>query len=78
MHVHGSIVVVSTLYFRRMRYETLLIVHIIMAVFVIAGSWYHVELLFKRKLGYEHWLYAAWHQSHFAVHCVPFECQAIL
>ncbi|KAH7092188.1 ferric reductase like transmembrane component-domain-containing protein [Paraphoma chrysanthemicola] len=52
-------VVVSTLYFRRMSYEIFLIVHIIMAVFVIAGSWYHVELLFERKWGYEIWLYAA-------------------
>jgi hypothetical protein len=33
-------VVVSTLYFRRMSYEILPIVHIIMAVFVIAGSRY--------------------------------------
>jgi predicted ferric reductase len=51
--------VVSQLYFRRLSYEIFLIVHIIMAVFVIAGSWYHVELLFTRKWGYEFWIYAA-------------------
>lgn len=51
--------VVSGLYFRRMSYEIFLITHIVMAVFVIAGSWYHVELLFTRKWGYELWLYAA-------------------
>ena len=52
-------VVISTLYFRRMSYEIFLIIHIILAVFVIAGSWYHVEILFTRKWGYELWLYAA-------------------
>lgn len=41
-------VVVSTLYFRRMSCEIFLIVHIILAVFVIARKW-----------GYEFWLYAA-------------------
>lgn len=51
--------VVSTLYFRRLSYEVFLITHIILAVFVIAGSWYHVDLLFSRKWGYEFWLYAA-------------------
>lgn len=42
-------VVVSTLYFRRMSYEIFLIIHVIMAILVIAGSWYHIELLFTRK-----------------------------
>lgn len=51
-------VVFSSLYFRKLSYEIFLIVHIVMAVFVIAGSWYHVELLFTRKWGYEFWLYA--------------------
>ncbi|KAF2185754.1 hypothetical protein K469DRAFT_664736 [Zopfia rhizophila CBS 207.26] len=50
--------VISVLFFRRLSYEVFLISHIIMAVFVIAGSWYHVELLFTRKWGYELWLYA--------------------
>ncbi|KAF1984279.1 hypothetical protein K402DRAFT_406240 [Aulographum hederae CBS 113979] len=51
--------VVSGLYFRRLSYEVFLVVHIIMAVFVLAGSWYHVELLFERRWGYEYWIYAA-------------------
>ncbi|KAF2867716.1 ferric reductase like transmembrane component-domain-containing protein [Massariosphaeria phaeospora] len=51
-------VVVSSLFFRRLSYELFLIIHIILAVFVIAGSWYHVELLFTRKWGYEFWIYA--------------------
>jgi predicted ferric reductase len=52
-------VVVSTLYFRRLSYEIFLISHILLAIFVIAGSWYHVEIRFTRKWGYELWLYAA-------------------
>ncbi|KAL3422965.1 ferric-chelate reductase [Phlyctema vagabunda] len=51
--------VVSSLYFRRLSYEVFLISHIIMAVFVLVGSWYHVEYRFARKWGYEIWLYAA-------------------
>jgi predicted ferric reductase len=52
-------VVFSSLYFRQRSYELFLIVHIVLAVIVIVGSWYHVELLFTRKWGYELWLYAA-------------------
>lgn len=51
--------VASLLYMRRWSYEVFLIVHIILAVFVIVGSWYHVELRFRRAWGYEQWLYAA-------------------
>ncbi|KAH6666349.1 ferric reductase transmembrane component 4 [Halenospora varia] len=51
--------IASHLYFRHASYEVFLIIHIVLAVFVIAGSWYHVELLFTRKWGYELWLYAA-------------------
>ncbi|KAF2748707.1 hypothetical protein M011DRAFT_457430 [Sporormia fimetaria CBS 119925] len=52
-------VVISTLFFRKLSYEIFLIMHIILAVFVLVGSWYHVELLFQRKWGYEYWIYAA-------------------
>lgn len=52
-------VVVSTLYFRRKSYEIFLILHIVLAIFIIAGSWYHVQIQFTRKWGYELWLYAA-------------------
>lgn len=52
-------VVISGLWFRRASYEFFLIMHIVLAVFVLVGSWYHVELLFSRRWGYEFWLYAA-------------------
>lgn len=51
-------VVISTLYFRRLSYEIFLIIHIILAVFTIAGSWYHIEIRFERKWGYEYYMYA--------------------
>ena len=54
-----AMLVFSTLVLRRWSYEVFLIGHIIMAVFVIVGSWYHVEFLFQRKWGYEFWLYAS-------------------
>ncbi|KAI1908919.1 hypothetical protein LOZ53_000674 [Ophidiomyces ophidiicola] len=50
--------VASLLWVRRWSYEVFLISHIIMALFVIVGSWYHIELLFTRKWGYEFWMYA--------------------
>lgn len=52
-------VVASSLWFRRASYEIFLVLHIILAVFVFVGSWYHIELLFTRRWGYEFWLYAA-------------------
>lgn len=52
-------VVVSNAWFRRASYEIFLFLHIILAIFVLVGSWYHVELLFSRRWGYEYWLYAA-------------------
>ncbi|PNS18890.1 hypothetical protein CAC42_5429 [Sphaceloma murrayae] len=51
--------VISTLWFRRFSYEIFLVLHIVFAALVLIGSWYHVELLFTRKWGYQHWLYAA-------------------
>lgn len=52
-------VVISGLWFRRASYEVFLVLHIILAVFMLVGSWYHIELLFMRRWGYEFWLYAA-------------------
>jgi predicted ferric reductase len=51
-------VVFSVLFFRRLSYELFLIGHIILAVITIAASWYHIEVLFERRWGYEFWLYA--------------------
>ncbi|EEY19540.1 ferric reductase transmembrane component 4 [Verticillium alfalfae VaMs.102] len=51
--------VASNLYVRRQSYEVFLVIHILLAVFVIAGCWYHVDIRFQRKFGYEMWLYAS-------------------
>ncbi|KAG9235239.1 ferric reductase transmembrane component 4 [Amylocarpus encephaloides] len=49
----------SVLCLRRMSYEVFLITHILMAVFVIAGSWKHVSLRFPTEWGYIMWLYVS-------------------
>ncbi|KAI9807293.1 MAG: hypothetical protein M1833_000036 [Piccolia ochrophora] len=51
--------VASGLYVRRWSYEFFLITHIVLAIFVIVGCWYHVDMQFSRQWGYEMWLYAA-------------------
>jgi predicted ferric reductase len=51
--------VVSTLFFRRLSYEIFLLSHIIMAILVIIGSWYHVVLRFSVLDGYTMWLWTA-------------------
>lgn len=54
-----SIMVVgSGLYVRRWSYEIFLISHIVLAVIVVVGCWYHVIIRFQRKWGYEMWMYA--------------------
>ncbi|KAI9759018.1 MAG: hypothetical protein M1835_000480 [Candelina submexicana] len=50
--------VLSHLYFRRLAYEVFLILHILLAVFVIVGCWYHVILKWRYNF-YDNWLYAA-------------------
>jgi predicted ferric reductase len=49
----------SMLWMRRLSYEIFLIGHIIMAIFVLVGSWYHLVLHFGLSGSYEYWLYAA-------------------
>lgn len=49
----------SMLFVRRRSYEVFLITHVVLAIFVLAGCWYHVEYRFHRQWGYEYWLYAA-------------------
>jgi predicted ferric reductase len=44
---------------RRLSYEVFLIGHIIMAIFTIVGSWYHLILRFGKTGTHEYWLYAA-------------------
>ena len=53
-----AMLIFSHLYFRRLAYETFLILHILLAVFVIVGCWYHVILNFGYNF-YDNWLYAA-------------------
>jgi predicted ferric reductase len=53
-----AMLVFSHLYFRRLSYEFFLSLHILLAVFVIVGCWYHVTLRFGFKF-YHNWLYAA-------------------
>ncbi|KAF3935622.1 hypothetical protein ABW19_dt0204976 [Dactylella cylindrospora] len=53
-----AMLVFSHLYFRRLSYEIFLIGHILMAVFVIAGCWYHVILKWGNNF-YDNWLFAA-------------------
>lgn len=43
--------------FRASAYEWFLITHIILAVFVLAGTWYHLDYLFEDRWGYKYWLY---------------------
>lgn len=53
-----AMLVVSHLYFRRLSYEAFLVLHILLAFFVIVGCWYHVVLRFDFNF-YDNWLYAA-------------------
>ncbi|KAJ4359399.1 hypothetical protein N0V95_002230 [Ascochyta clinopodiicola] len=53
-----AMLVLNLLYFRRIAYEFFLILHIILAVFVIVGCWYHVILQWGYNF-YDNWLYAA-------------------
>jgi predicted ferric reductase len=43
--------------FRRYYYEIFLISHIVLAIFVLVGTWYHIDYLFQRKFAYEYWIY---------------------
>jgi hypothetical protein len=49
----------SLLWMRQLSYEIFLIGHIIMAIFTIVGSWYHLVLRFGYAGNHEYWLYAA-------------------
>jgi predicted ferric reductase len=53
-----AMLVLSVLYFRRIAYEVFLIIHIVLAVLVIVGCWYHVILMWGYNF-YDNWLYAA-------------------
>lgn len=54
-----AMLVFAHLWLRRLAYEVFLLAHIIMAVFVIVGSWYHLVLRFGYGGNHEYWLYTA-------------------
>ncbi|KAL2073881.1 hypothetical protein VTL71DRAFT_11207 [Oculimacula yallundae] len=43
---------------RRYSYESFLIMHFVLAVFVVVGCWYHIKYWIGLTWGYEVWLYA--------------------
>ena len=49
----------SGLYVRKLAYEVFLITHILLAVLVLVGCWYHINKWIGLTWGYETWLYAA-------------------
>ncbi|KFA46110.1 hypothetical protein S40293_03795 [Stachybotrys chartarum IBT 40293] len=53
-----AILVSGITWARRTHYELFLISHIVLTIFVLIGSWYHVQLLYFGARGYENWLYA--------------------
>jgi predicted ferric reductase len=53
-----AMTIFSTLYFRRLSYEFFLILHILLAIYVLVGYWYHVILRWGFNF-YDNWLYAA-------------------
>jgi predicted ferric reductase len=52
------LVLSSVLVFRQRAYELFLITHVVMAVIVVVGCWYHVYIGYENTFGYETWLYA--------------------
>jgi predicted ferric reductase len=52
-----SIMLIASV-FRNSSYEIFLITHIILAVFTLAGTWYHLDYRFEDRWGYKYWLYA--------------------
>jgi hypothetical protein len=54
-----AMLITATLWVRRSSYEFFLISHIVLAVIVLAGTWYHLYDLYMNMSGYEQWLYVA-------------------
>ncbi|KAJ9606502.1 hypothetical protein H2200_009463 [Cladophialophora chaetospira] len=55
----GLMAGLSVLPLRVWAYELFLVVHIILAILSLVGSWYHVDIRFSKNWGYEVWLYIA-------------------
>ncbi len=54
-----AMLITATLWVRRSSYEFFLMSHIVLAVFVLAGTWYHLDDLYMGMSGYEQWMYIA-------------------
>lgn len=54
----ASVVMCIKSIFRVWKYELFLVLHIILAVFVLAGTWYHLIYRFDYRWGYHYMLYA--------------------
>lgn len=65
--IWGAVAVIATmllifssgLYVRARNYEVFLVTHILLALFVLVGCWYHIKDWIGLTWGYETWLYAA-------------------
>ena len=53
-----AMLIFSHVYFRRIAYEAFLFLHILFAILVIVGCWYHVVLEWGHNF-YDNWLFAA-------------------
>ena len=49
----------SALFVRRRYYEIFLNLHVLFAISVLAGCYYHITLKFEHQWGYENWIYVA-------------------
>ncbi|KAL5093143.1 hypothetical protein Trisim1_011933 [Trichoderma cf. simile WF8] len=55
----SAMLITATSWVRSYSYEFFLVSHIVLAVFVLAGTWYHLFYLYLNMSGYEKWLYVA-------------------
>ncbi|KAM0459101.1 hypothetical protein ACHAO4_002492 [Trichoderma viride] len=55
----SAMLITATPWVRRHSYEFFLLSHIVLAVFVLVGAWYHLFYLYMNMSGYEQWLYVA-------------------
>ncbi|KIX05209.1 uncharacterized protein Z518_06081 [Rhinocladiella mackenziei CBS 650.93] len=53
----GVMIGLAFLPIRLRAYELFLITHIALAILALIGCWYHVDILFNKRWGYEVWLY---------------------
>jgi hypothetical protein len=54
-----AMLITAALWVRRTLYEFFLVSHIMLAIFLLAGTWYHLEDLYMNMSGYEQLLYVA-------------------